>query len=88
MVKQHNYLIQVRTPIGKLMPSVQELQDSINKFMSPMTNEEIVITSVIDLNLTSSKRLTPKDKTAISDIVKREFSEKFGSAVVESFKMQ
>ena len=83
------YKMKIRIPIGGLLKSVKDLEDSVNNSMKGFGfDEKMTVTSVIDVDVTVSRALTNEEIARMTGIAQATYKEKFGYAEVESFELQ
>ena len=77
----------IRVPVGKLLNTVKQLEDSVNDSMQSFGfSEKMVITSVIPLEMTTHKMPTDSEMRQIREVLQAECAKCFGSATIEYVK--
>ena len=77
----------IRVPVGKLLNTVKQLEDSVNDSMQSFGfSEKMIITSVIPLEMTVKRLPTDSEMYKIREILQAQYADAFGSATIEYVK--
>jgi hypothetical protein len=80
------YLVELRLSIGEISPEVKKVEDSINKTMRDFGfDETMYTTSVLPMELSVNRRLTPEEQQTFKDIIVAEYGKKCKHVEVVKF---
>ena len=74
------YKFKLRVPLGKLLEPIQEIEDQINDTMNRMNEKSLMITSLLELDITSSNKLKAAEIKKLTETVLEVYTEKLGYA--------
>jgi len=86
-MKPYLYKIKIRVPLRKLTEEIGEMEDSLNASMEGFgEDKKLFITSLLPLEMSSSKALTKAEIKTCSKIIEEEYTKSLGFSKVVEFK--